>query len=152
MPKMADEEGRARAHTVTEFLKEAREHMRKRHLSLKTERAYLYRMRQFIEFHGRRHPSNLGGEEISAYLSHLAINDRVAASTQNVALNGGWAGCFDFQESCGKVVREVTPDEVRSRPRDLSCSLGVLSVFASSSAAAVSDGVADWDLSKSRTG
>ena len=47
---MADEGARTKAHTVTEFLEEAREHMRKRHLSLKTERAYLYRMRQFIEF------------------------------------------------------------------------------------------------------
>ncbi len=44
---MADEGARTKAHTVTEFLEEAREHMRKRHLSLKTERAYLYRMREF---------------------------------------------------------------------------------------------------------
>lgn len=75
-----------RARTVTEFLNEAREQMRKRHLRLKTEQAYLYRMHQFIEFNGRRHPSKLGGEEICPYLSHIAVNDRVAASTQKVAL------------------------------------------------------------------
>jgi integrase len=75
------------AHTVTELLGLAGHHIRKLHLSLKTEQAYPYRMRQFNEFHGRRHPSKLNGEDVSAYLSHLAVVERFAASTQNVALN-----------------------------------------------------------------
>lgn len=73
--------------TVTEFLNAARDHMRKRHLSLKTERAYLHRMREFIEFHGHMHPAELTGEDVSAYLTHLAVDRSVSASTQNVALS-----------------------------------------------------------------
>jgi hypothetical protein len=44
-------------------------------------------LKRFILFHNKTHPSNLGTEEISAFLSHLAIDQRVAASTQNQALN-----------------------------------------------------------------
>lgn len=86
IPAMADSTS-GEPRTLTEFLNTAREHLRKRHLSLKTERAYLHRMREFIEFHGRKHPSKLTGEDISAYLTHLAVDRSVAASTQNVALN-----------------------------------------------------------------
>ncbi len=75
------------ASKVPALLSEAREHMRKRHLSLKTELAYISTMRRFMEFDGRRHPSKLGAPEISAYLSHLAVHDHVAASTQYVASN-----------------------------------------------------------------
>lgn len=56
-------------------------------MSLKTERAYLHRTREFIEFHGRRHPARLTGDDNGAYLTHLAVDRSVAASTQNVALN-----------------------------------------------------------------
>lgn len=59
---------------------------RVRHLSLRTEDAYVARIRQFILFHQKRHPLEMGADEIAAYLTHLAVNDRVAASTQNVAL------------------------------------------------------------------
>lgn len=61
--------------------------MRECPLSLKTERAYLHRMRDFIEFHGHKHPSKLSGKDVSAYLTHLAVDRSVAAPTQNVALN-----------------------------------------------------------------
>ena len=56
-------------------------------LSLKTERAYLHRKREFIEFHGGKHPSKLSGEDIGAYLTHLAVDRSVPAPTQNVASN-----------------------------------------------------------------
>lgn len=59
---------------------------RMRHLSLRTEDAYVARIRQFILFHQKRHPAEMGADEIAAYLTHLAVNDHVAASTQNVAL------------------------------------------------------------------
>ncbi|MBW7926861.1 MAG: integron integrase [Fimbriimonadaceae bacterium] len=72
---------------VTEFLNGARMRMRQGRLSLKTERAYLQRMREFVEFHGGKHPSELTGEDVGAYLTHLAVDRSVAASTQNVALN-----------------------------------------------------------------
>ncbi len=60
--------------------------MRLRHLSMRTEEAYLYWMRRYYDFHGRRDPSRLGAAEVSAFLSNLATRAHVAASTQNQAL------------------------------------------------------------------
>ncbi|MCK6460588.1 MAG: integron integrase, partial [Planctomycetes bacterium] len=60
--------------------------MRVRHLSPRTEQAYLDWMRRYFEFHGRRHPATLGAEEVGAFLSDLATARRVSASTQNQAL------------------------------------------------------------------
>lgn len=61
--------------------------MRLRHMSLRTEQAYVGWTRRFILFHQKRHPQEMGAEEIRAFLIHLAVHGRVAASTQNVALN-----------------------------------------------------------------
>ena len=55
--------------------------------SLKTERAYLYWIKRFIHFHNCRHPKDMNITEITDYLSWLAIDQNVAASTQNLALN-----------------------------------------------------------------
>jgi integron integrase len=60
--------------------------MRLRHLSARTEGAYLRWMRRYFEFHGRRHPAALGAEDVAAFLSDLAAKRRVSASTQNQAL------------------------------------------------------------------
>ena len=59
---------------------------RLRHLSLRTERAYSDWIRRFILFHRKRHPSEMGAEEVRQFLSHLAVEGQVSASTQNVAL------------------------------------------------------------------
>ena len=59
---------------------------RLRHLSLGTEKAYSDWIRRFILFHNKRHPSEMGADEVRRFLSHLAVEGRVAASTQNVAL------------------------------------------------------------------
>jgi integron integrase len=56
-------------------------------MSLRTEETYIKYIRQFIHFHGRRHPDKLGGREVAAFLSHLATEGNVAASTQNVAFS-----------------------------------------------------------------
>jgi hypothetical protein len=61
--------------------------MRFKHFSLKTEKSYLYYIRDFILFDNKRHPTEMGVVEICEYLSHLAINKQVAPSTPNVALN-----------------------------------------------------------------
>ena len=61
--------------------------MRLRHYSLRTEQTYVDWIRQFILFHGKRHPTDLGEVEISAFLTHLAADRKVAASTQNQALS-----------------------------------------------------------------
>src|SRR5215813_2128975 len=58
-----------------------------RHLSLRTEQAYRNWIKRYIFFHGKRHPRELDAEAVRAFLTHLAVNDRVAASTQNQAFN-----------------------------------------------------------------
>ncbi|MBI5451032.1 MAG: integron integrase [Gammaproteobacteria bacterium] len=63
-----------------------REHLRVKHYSLRTERTYLGWIRQFIRFHGKRHPREMGAPEIEAFLSYLATHRNVSASTQNQAL------------------------------------------------------------------
>jgi integrase len=57
-----------------------------RHLSLGTERAYSDWIKRFILFHKKRHPKEMGTDEIRLFLSRLAVDGKVAASTQNVAL------------------------------------------------------------------
>ena len=60
---------------------------RRRHFSPKTEAAYKHWIKRFIFFHNKQHPKDLGPYEIEAFLNHLAVTERVAASTQNQALN-----------------------------------------------------------------
>ena len=55
--------------------------------SLATERSYWGWVRQFLHFHNMRHPSEMGGPEISQFLSHLVLNKNVAVNTQKQALN-----------------------------------------------------------------
>ena len=69
------------------LLDQVRELIRIRHYSIRTEQAYLQWIRRFILFNGKRHPREMGGPEVTAFLSHLAIGRNVAASTQNQALN-----------------------------------------------------------------
>ena len=64
----------------------ARERIRTRHLAFRTEQAYLHWMRRYVKFHARRHPREMGRVEVEAFLSHLAVDAKVAASTQNQAL------------------------------------------------------------------
>ncbi len=60
--------------------------MRVRHYSYQTEKTYLYWIKKFILFHDKRHPKDLGADEISAFLTHLAVKLTVSASTQNQAM------------------------------------------------------------------
>ncbi len=59
---------------------------RLRHLSLHTEEAYVGWIRRFILFHHKQHPALMAEEEVRSFLSHLAVTEHVAASTQNQAL------------------------------------------------------------------
>ena len=68
------------------MLDRVRHAIRLRHLALKTEHAYVNWTRRFILFHNKRSPIDLGKTEVSAFLTHLAVNGNVAASTQNQAL------------------------------------------------------------------
>ena len=67
------------------LLDQVREHLRVRHYSLRTEEAYTDWTRRFILFHGKRHPRDMGADEVQAFLSHLAVGRSVSASTQNQA-------------------------------------------------------------------
>lgn len=58
-----------------------------RHYSRRTSEAYVYWARRFVMFHDRRHPAELGAAEVSAFISDLAVAGKVAAATQNQALN-----------------------------------------------------------------
>src|SRR5207302_11405952 len=60
--------------------------MRTRHLSLRTEQAYLQWLRRYIAFHGRKHPRELGAPEVEQFLTFLAVRRKVSAATQNQAL------------------------------------------------------------------
>lgn len=67
------------------LLDRLRVHLRTRHYSIRTEAAYVDWVRRFILFHGKRHPQEMGALEVEAFLSHLAVERQVSASTQNQA-------------------------------------------------------------------
>ena len=73
--------------TPPRLMEQVRAEIRARHYSRRTEDAYGHWIRRFIVFHGRRHPRDLGAPEISAFVTWLAVEQRVAASTQNQALS-----------------------------------------------------------------
>lgn len=68
------------------LLDRVRDAVRARHYSRRTEKAYVAWIRRFILFHGKRHPFEMGAAEVTRYLSSLAVQENVAASTQNQAL------------------------------------------------------------------
>src|SRR6266513_3715660 len=69
------------------LLDQVRTFMRARRYSLRTEQAYVDWIRRFILFHRKRHPRDMGEQEIVAFLTHLATKQNVSASTQNQALS-----------------------------------------------------------------
>lgn len=69
------------------LLDQVREVIRLKHYSLRTEDTYVQWIKRFIFFHGKRHPREMGAPEIEAFLTDLAVRGKVAASTQNQALN-----------------------------------------------------------------
>lgn len=60
--------------------------MRARHYSRRTEEAYVGWIKRYIFFHGKKHPSSMGGDEVNAFLTHLAVEQKISASTQSQAL------------------------------------------------------------------
>lgn len=69
------------------LLDQVRDRIRVLHYSYRTEQTYLAWIRRYILFHGKRHPREMGKSEVEAFLSHLALQRKVAASTQNQALS-----------------------------------------------------------------
>ena len=69
------------------LLDQVRARIRVKHYSIRTEDQYVFWVRRFIVFHGKRHPRDMGALEVEAFLSDLAVNGGVAAATQNQALS-----------------------------------------------------------------
>jgi site-specific recombinase XerD len=67
------------------LLDQMRDVLRLKHYARKTEESYLYWARRYILFHNKRHPREMRQAEITAFLTHLAVEEHVAASTQNQA-------------------------------------------------------------------
>ncbi|HET7314667.1 integron integrase [Salinisphaera sp.] len=85
-------------HRSPKLLDQVRDRIRLKHYSIRTETTYLAWIRRFILFHGKRHPKDMGKPEVEAFLTHLAVDRHVAASTQNQALN---AVLFLYKEVLG---------------------------------------------------
>ena len=67
------------------LLDQVRDKLRKLHYSPRTEEAYVGWIKRYIWFHGKRHPKEMGEAEVEAFLSSLATQRGVSASTQNQA-------------------------------------------------------------------
>jgi len=71
---------------MPKLLDQTRDLMRQRHYSVRTEAAYVYWIKRYILFHDKQHPSLLGAEHATAFLSYLARHQHISASSQNQAL------------------------------------------------------------------
>lgn len=70
------------------LLDKVKTEIRTRHYSKRTEQAYTGWIKKFILFHNKKHPSEMGADEIRVYINNLATNHHVSSSTQNQALQG----------------------------------------------------------------
>ncbi|MEQ1674612.1 MAG: integron integrase [Candidatus Nitrotoga sp.] len=80
------------------MLDQVRDKIRVKHYSIRTEKQYLQWIKRFILFHGKRHPQDMGANEVESFLTHLAVEGSVSASTQNQALS---ALLFLYREVLG---------------------------------------------------
>lgn len=91
-----------------------REAIRVRHFSYRTEEAYVGWYRRFVLWHGKRHPDEMGEKEVVEFLSDLAVRRKVAASTQNQALN---ALVFLYQHVLGRELVGMEPVRAKGKRR-----------------------------------
>jgi integron integrase len=96
------------------LLDQLRQAVRARHLSERTEEAYVYWTRRYILFHGKRHPNAMGPSEVKSFLIYLAVHRKLGPSTQNQALG---ALLFLYRRVLGRDLDGPT-DVIRAkRPR-----------------------------------
>jgi integron integrase len=98
------------------LLDQVRQAIRTRHYSYRTEKAYVHWIKRFIFFHNKRHPAEMGEAEIGRFLSSLATDSHVSASTQNQALN---ALLFLYREILKKDIGYVNGVVRAKRPHRL---------------------------------
>lgn len=96
------------------LLDRLRASLRSRHYSRRTEQAYCLWARRFIYFHNVRHPDEMGEEEINAFLTHLAVDEKVSASTQTQALS---ALLFMYRNVLGREIGDLS-GVIRARKPD----------------------------------
>ncbi len=107
------------------LLDQVRDVIRRKHFSIRTEEAYTNWIRRFILFHGKRHPRDMAEAEVTEFLTHLAREGKVAASTQNQALSAllflykemlkqeiGWLDGVERAKKPARLPVVLTRDEV----------------------------------------
>lgn len=110
-----------------------RDTIRRKHYSIRTEQSYIDWIRRFILYHNKRHPREMREAEVNAFLTHLARDGAVAASTQNQALSAllflykevlkeeiGWLGDVERAKKPARLPVVLTREEVRNVFRQLS--------------------------------
>jgi integron integrase len=113
-------------HSSPKLLDQVRAKLRTLHYSIRTEESYVDWIKRFILFHGKRHPRDMGREEIGSFLTHLAVERKVAANTQNQALAAllflykqvleqevPWIGDVVRAKKPKRLPVVLTPDEVQ---------------------------------------
>ena len=98
------------------LLDRVRQVIRLKNYSYSTEKAYVYWVKRFILFHNKRHPKTIGGSEIETFLSHLAVERNVSASTQNQAF---CALLFLYREVLGVELNSPIVSVRAKRPKRL---------------------------------
>ena len=111
---------------MSKLLDDVRDVMRVRHYSYQTEKIYIYWIRKYIFFHKITHPNEMGAVEVQAFLTHLAVQKNVSASTQNQALAAllflykkvlkvdlPWLDQFTLAKKSSRVPIVLTKEEVR---------------------------------------
>jgi len=88
--------------------------IRRKHYSRSTENVYLYWCRNYILFHNKRHPKNMGKVEIEQYLTYLAVEKNVAPSTQNQAFN---SILFLYKEILKNNLKDMNIQAYRAKER-----------------------------------
>jgi integron integrase len=125
-------ENAAQSANKPKLLDQVRQRCRVRHLAYKTEQAYVGWIRRYILFHHKQHPLEMGGPQVSAFLTHLAVQGHVAASTQNQALSAllflyrevlekefGWLDDLVWANKPKRLPVVFTPDEAMGIIGDL---------------------------------
>ena len=92
------------------------EAFRVRHYSRRTEKAYVHWIRRYIKFHRHQHPRKLAEKDVNRFLTSLAVEDHVAASTQNQALS---AILFLYEHVLGQPLDRIEGVVRARRPKRL---------------------------------
>lgn len=103
------------------LLHRAREIIRTKHYSRRTEKTYIHWVRRFVRYHDHRHPAEMGSDEVMAFITHLARDRKVSAATQNQALSA-LRFLYDavLRQPLGPTVFQVRAKEPVRRPVVLS--------------------------------